>query len=205
MAHAKRTVRDLEVDGKRVLIRCDFNVPLDGNEITDDRRIAEAVPTLKYLLDHNASVIAMSHLGRPKHRSLENSLAPVAAKLSELLGQPVGMLDDCIGADVEAAVASMAPGEIVLLENLRFHPQEEANDPEFSRKLAGLAEIYVNDAFGTAHRAHASTEGVAHLLPNAIGFLIEKELKFLGEATANPKRPFVAILGGSKVHEDRKS
>jgi phosphoglycerate kinase len=201
MSSAKRTIRDLDVDGKRVLIRCDFNVPLDGNEITDDRRISEVLPTLRYLLDHGAMVIAMSHLGRPTHRSLENSLAPVALRLAQLLGQPVAMLDDCIGADVEAAVAEMAPGEIVLLENLRFHPDEEANDPAFAAKLAKLADIYINDAFGTAHRAHASTEGVAHLLPSAIGFLIEKELKFLGEATANPRHPFVAVMGGSKVHD----
>ena len=201
MSSGKRTIRDLDLDGKRVLVRCDFNVPLDGNEITDDRRIAESLPTLRYLLNHNALVIAMSHLGRPKHRSPENSLAPVAVRLAELLDQPVGMLDDCIGADVEAAIASMAPGEIVLLENLRFHDGEEANSPAFAAKLASLADVYVNDAFGTAHRAHASTEGVAHLLPSAIGFLIEKELKFLGEATTNPKRPFVAAMGGSKVHD----
>src|SRR5579871_271839 len=201
MSTGKRTIRDLDLDGKRVLIRCDFNVPLDGNEITDDRRIVESVPTLRYLLDHRAMVIAMSHLGRPKHRSPENSLAPVAVRLGQLLGQPVGMLDDCVGADVEAAVAEMAPGEIVLLENVRFHEGEEANDPKFAAGLARLGDLYVNDAFGTAHRAHASTEGVAHLLPSAIGFLIEKELAFLGEALTNPKRPFVAVLGGSKVHD----
>ncbi|MHB8636984.1 MAG: phosphoglycerate kinase [Fimbriimonadaceae bacterium] len=201
MGSGKRTIRDVNVDGKRVLVRCDFNVPLDGNEITDDRRISEEVPTLRYLLDHGAMVIAMSHLGRPTHRAPENSLAPVALRLEQLLGQPVGMLDDCVGADVEAAVAEMAPGEIVLLENLRFHDGEEANSPAFAYKLAALGDVYVNDAFGTAHRAHASTEGVAHLLPGAIGFLIEKELKFLGEATENPAHPFVTLMGGSKVHD----
>lgn len=201
MVYRKRTIRDLQLNGKRVLVRCDFNVPLDGQTITDDRRISEAVPTLRYLLDHGAAVIAMSHLGRPKGPSPETSLAPVAKRLGELLGRPVSMLPDCVGPAVEAAVARLAPGDVALLENLRFHAGEEANDPAFAAELAKLGDIYVNDAFGTAHRAHASTEGVAHLLPAAIGFLIEKELKFLGDATADPKRPFVAVLGGSKVHD----
>lgn len=201
MSSGKRTIRDLDLNSKRVLIRCDFNVPLDGPVITDDRRITEALPTLRYLLEHGAKVIAMSHLGRPKGPTPEFTLAPVAERLSSLLGAPVKLLPDCIGPEVEAAVAQMVNGQMVLLENVRFHPEEEANNPAFAAELAKLGDIYVNDAFGTAHRAHASTEGVAHLLPSAIGFLIEKELKFLGEATNNPKRPFIAIMGGSKVHD----
>jgi phosphoglycerate kinase len=194
-----RTVRDLDVNGKRVLVRCDFNVPLENGEITDDRRITSALPTIQYLLEHGAAVILCSHLGRPKGVSREFSLAPVAAKLTELLGKPVDLLPDCVGADVEARAKSLSPGDVVLLENVRFHPEEEKNDLEFAKKLAALADAFVNDAFGTAHRAHASTEGVAHLLPSAAGFLIEKEIEFLGNALENPGRPFVAILGGAKV------
>jgi phosphoglycerate kinase len=197
----KKTVRDIHVDGKRVLVRCDFNVPLDGGEITDDRRITEAMPTIRYLLDHGAAVILASHLGRPKGKSPEFSLAPVAKRLSELLGKPVRLLSDSVGPDVEAACRSAKPGDVLLLENVRFHPEEEANDPAFAKQLAGLADIYVNDAFGTAHRAHASTEGVAHDLPAVAGFLIEKEIEFLGRAIENPKRPFIAIMGGSKVKD----
>jgi phosphoglycerate kinase len=197
----KRTVRDLDVAGKRILIRCDFNVPLDAGEITDDRRIRSAVPTLVYLLDNGASVVVMSHLGRPKGPTASLSLAPVSRRLAELLGQPVQQLHDCIGADVEATAAALQPGQVVLLENVRFHPEEEANDPVFSKALARLGDAYVMDAFGTAHRAHASTEGVAHLLPSAIGFLVEKELKFLGDALDNPSRPFATVLGGAKVHD----
>lgn len=197
----KKTIRDADLSGKRVLVRCDFNVPLEDGRITDDRRIVEALPTIRYLLDHGASVILASHLGRPKGPSLEFSLAPVAARLSELLGREVPLLPDSIGDAVEDKVRALAPGDVVLLENVRFHPEEEANDPEFARRLASLADIYVNDAFGTAHRAHASTEGVARLLPAYAGFLIEKEIEFLGRALENPKRPFVAVLGGAKVKD----
>jgi phosphoglycerate kinase len=197
----KKTVRDIDVNGKKVLVRCDFNVPLDGDRITDDRRITEALATIKYLLEQHASVILASHLGRPKGVTPEFSLAPVATRLSELLGMPVPLLPDCVGPDVAKACAALKPGDIVLLENVRFHPEEEANDPAFAKQLASLAEIYVNDAFGTAHRAHASTEGVAHYLPAVAGFLIEKEIQFLGNAVENPKRPLVAILGGAKVKD----
>jgi phosphoglycerate kinase len=196
-----KTVRDLEVQGKRVLVRCDFNVPLENGEITDDRRITEALPTIKYLLDQGAAVILCSHLGRPKGVTPEFSLAPIAKRLTELLGKDVLLLPDCIGPEVEAVTSKMQPGDVVLLENVRFHPEEEKNDPAFAQRLASLAQAYVNDAFGTAHRAHASTEGVAHDLPSAAGFLIEKEIEFLGRALENPKRPFVAIMGGSKVKD----
>lgn len=194
-----RTVRDLDVNGKRVLVRCDFNVPLENGEITDDRRITGALPTIQYLLEHGAAVILCSHLGRPKGITPEFSLAPVAARLTELLGKSVELLSDCVGPEVEARTQRLQPGEVVLLENVRFHTEEEKNDPGFAKQLASLTEAYVNDAFGTAHRAHASTEGVAHLLPSAAGFLIEKEIEFLGNALESPKRPFVAILGGAKV------
>lgn len=198
----KKTVRDIDVAGKRVLLRCDFNVPLENGRITDDRRIVEALPTINYLLDHGAAVILASHLGRPKGGpSPEFSLRPVAGRLSELLGKKVELLPDCIGPEVEQASKAVRPGEVVLLENVRFHPQEEANDPAFAKALASLADIYVNDAFGTAHRAHASTEGVAHYLPAVAGFLIEKEIEQLSKALDNPERPFVAILGGAKVKD----
>lgn len=196
-----RTLRDLDVIGKRVLVRCDFNVPLENGQITDDRRITEALPTIKFLLEKDASVVLASHLGRPKGVTPEFSLSPVAARLSELLGQPVELLPDCVGAEVEAKVNALEAGQVVLLENVRFHPEEEKNDPEFAKQLASLAQVYVNDAFGTAHRAHASTAGVADDLPSAAGFLIEKEIKFLGDALNDPKRPFVAIMGGSKVKD----
>jgi len=201
MSLDKRTVRDADVRGKRVLVRCDFNVPLENGEITDDRRIVEALPTIRLLLDQGAIVILASHLGRPKGISPEFSLAPVARRLSQLLDLEVPLLPDAIGATVEARVRSMKPGEVVLLENVRFHPEEEANNPAFARSLASLADIYVNDAFGTAHRAHASTEGVARLLPAYAGFLIEKEIEFLGRALETPGRPFVAVLGGAKVKD----
>jgi len=201
MALNKKTVRDIDVSGKRVLVRCDFNVPLDGSRITDDRRITEAIPTIKYLLEHGASVILASHLGRPKGVSPEFSLAPVAKRLTELLGRPVNLLADCIGPEISKACSSLKPGDVVLLENVRFHPEEEANDPAFAKQLASLADVYVNDAFGTSHRAHASTEGVAHYLPAVAGFLIEKEIEYLGNAIENPKRPFIAILGGAKVKD----
>lgn len=201
MALQKQTVRDREWSGVRVLVRCDFNVPLDGATITDDRRITEALPTVRFLLEHGAAVILCSHLGRPKGVTPEFSLAPVATRLTELLGQDVPLLPDCIGPEVGAACSALQPGQVVLLENVRFHAEEEKNDPAFAAQLASLAQAYVNDAFGTAHRAHASTEGVAHHLPAVAGFLIEKELAFLGEALDNPKRPFVAILGGAKVKD----
>jgi phosphoglycerate kinase len=196
----KKTVRDIDVAGKRVLVRCDFNVPLENGKITDDRRITEALPTINYLLEQGAIVILASHLGRPKGPSPEFSLKPIAQRLSELLGKPVPLLPDCVGPAVQAAVEKAKPGDVLLLENVRFHPEEEANDPGFAKQLASLADVYVNDAFGTAHRAHASTEGVAHFLPGVAGFLIEKEIQFLA-AVDDPKHPFVAIMGGSKVKD----
>ena len=201
MALSKKTIDDIDVAGKRVLVRCDFNVPLDGQQITDDRRITEALPTIKTLRDRHAIVILASHLGRPKGVTPEFSLAPVAKRLSKLLNQHVELLPDCVGAEVDESVAEAKPGDVLLLENVRFHKEEEANDPEFAKQLASLAEVYVNDAFGTAHRAHASTEGVARLLPAVAGYLIGKEMKYLDEALDNPRRPFVAILGGSKVKD----
>lgn len=197
----KKTIRDIDFKGKRVLVRCDFNVPLKEGVIKDDRRIREAVPTLKHLVDAGASVLVASHLGRPKGVTPEFTLAPVAERLSELLGQRVELLPDCVGPEVEAKAKALAPGQVALLENVRFYPEEEKNDPEFAKKLAALADLYVNDAFGTAHRAHASTEGVAHLLPGVAGFLMEKEIEYLGKALESPKRPFVAILGGAKVKD----
>jgi 3-phosphoglycerate kinase len=198
----KKTVRDTDVQGKRVLARVDFNVPMQDGQITDDRRIRESLPTIQYLLERGATVILMSHFGRPKgQRDPKYSLRPVATRLEQLLRRPVHFFDDCIGAAVEAGVASLPPNAVALLENVRFYPQEEANDPEFARALARLGEVYVNDAFGSAHRAHASTEGVAHYLPAVAGLLMEKELRYLGQALSNPERPFVAILGGAKVHD----
>jgi len=201
---AKKTVADIpvgELKGKRVFVRCDFNVPLDDKQnITSDKRIQAALPTIQYLIDKGAKLVLASHLGRPKGEvKAEFSLAPVQKKLSELLGKPVAMAPDCIGAEVNKLVSGLKDGEVLLLENLRFHKEETKNDPEFAKQLASLAEIYVSDAFGTVHRAHASTEGIAHDLPAYAGFLIEKELKFLGEALTDPKRPFVAIIGGAKV------
>ena len=198
----KKTIEDIDVSGKRVLVRCDFNVPLDGTKITDDTRIVAALPTIQYLLDHNAAVILCSHLGRPKGEfNMKYSLAPVAERLSEKLDKKVVLAKDVIGEDAKKCVDAMKPGDIVLLENVRFHKEEEKNDPEFAKKLGSFAEIYVNDAFGTAHRAHASTEGVAHYLPAVAGFLIGKELDVMGKALENPARPFVAILGGAKVSD----
>lgn len=203
MDYDKKSVQDIQVTGKKVLVRCDFNVPLDGQTITDAKRIKEALPTIQYLADHGAKVILCSHLGRPKGEfNLKYSLAPVAKKLSELLGKTVALAADVIGPDAQAKAVALQDGDVMLLENVRFHAEEEENDPEFAKKLASLAEVYVNDAFGTAHRAHASTEGVSHYLsPSVCGFLIEKEIRIMGGALSNPKRPFVAILGGAKVSD----
>ena len=199
----KKTVRDIDVKEKKVLVRCDFNVPLDENlQITDNRRVVGALDTIRYLVDQGAKVILCSHLGRPKGEvKKEFSLAPVQKELERLLGKEVKLADDIVGESAKTLTAQMNPGDIVLLENVRFDAREEKNDPEFAKELASLAEIYVNDAFGTAHRAHASTAGVADYLPAVSGFLIEKELKFLGEALNNPQRPFIAILGGKKVSD----
>jgi phosphoglycerate kinase len=196
----KRTVRDIAVRDKRVLVRVDFNVPLQEGKITDDRRIRAALPTIQYLLDQGAIVILMSHLGRPKGKVVEEMrLTPVAARLAELLNRPVTKLEDCVGEAVHAEVQAAQPGDVILLENLRFHAGERANDPEFARQLASLADVYVDDAFGAAHRAHASVVGVAEYLPAVAGFLMEKELTALGGALENPEHPFVAILGGAKI------
>lgn len=200
----KKTVKDIDVQGKKVLVRCDFNVPLDKETgaITDETRIQAALPTIKYLLENGAAVILCSHLGRPKGQfNKKYSLAPVAKRLSELLGFEVKLAEDVIGPSAKALAASVECGKAVMLENVRFHAEEEANDPQFAKELASMAEIYVSDAFGTVHRAHASTAGVAAYLPAVAGFLIDKELDFLGNAVENPKRPFVAILGGAKVKD----
>ena len=201
---AKKTVADIpdkELSGKRVFVRCDFNVPLDDKQnITSDKRVKAALPTIKYLVDKGAKLVLASHLGRPKGEvKKELSLAPIQKKLSELLGKPVKMASDCIGSEVKKTVSELKDGEVLLLENLRFHKAETKNNLDFAKELASLAEIYVSDAFGTVHRAHASTEGIAHYLPAYAGFLIEKELKFLGGALTTPKRPFVAIIGGAKI------
>jgi len=200
---SKKTVRDIELTGKKVFVRCDFNVPMDENQnITDNRRIVAALPTIKYLLEQNCKVILSSHLGRPKGEfKSEYSLAPVAAELARLLGQEVLMAKDVVGENAKELAANLQEGQVMLLENVRFHKEETDNDEGFAKQLADMAEIFVNDAFGTAHRAHASTEGVSHYLPSVSGFLIEKELKFLGDALNNPERPFVAILGGAKVSD----
>src|SRR2546421_2470936 len=199
----KKTIRDIDLAGKRVLVRVDFNVPLDSQQhITDDTRIRAALPTIRYILDQGASVILMSHLGRPDGKVVDVlSLAPIAQHLSELLDRPVEMAEDCIGPRVEAQAKSLQSGHVLLLENLRFHKEEEKNNPDFARQLAMLGQVYVNDAFGTAHRAHASTEGVTHYLPGVAGFLMEKEINFLGGALENPRRPFAAIVGGAKVSD----
>jgi len=203
MTLSKKTVRDLDVDGKKVLVRVDFNVPLDAEQhITDDTRIVAALPTIEYLLDHRAAVILMSHLGRPDGKAVDKlRLIPAAQRLAELLKRPVETTSDCIGSEVMSKVSALQSGQVLLLENLRFHKEEEKNNPEFARQLAGLGEVYVNDAFGSAHRAHASTEGVAHYLPGVAGFLMEKEINFLGAALENPRRPFVAVVGGAKVSD----
>jgi len=196
----KLTIRDLDAAGKRVFVRVDFNVPLEDGKITDDSRIVAALPTIRALLAQGAVVILASHLGRPDGKVLDSMrLRPVAERLSQLLKMPVPVTGDALGAGTEDAIKRLKPGEAILLENLRFHSEEEKNDPEFAKALASYADVYVNDAFGTAHRAHASTEGIAHLLPSYAGLLMEKEIEFLGKLMENPERPFAAIIGGAKV------
>ena len=198
----KKTVEDLQVAGKKVLVRCDFNVKMENGVITSDKRIVASLPTIKYLIANGAKVILCSHLGRPKGEVVpEFSLAPVAARLSELLGQEVKMAKDVVGESAQALAADLKDGEVLLLENVRYEKGETKNDPELSKKFADLAELYVNDAFGSAHRAHSSTAGVAEYLPAACGYLIQKEIEFIGGALENPKRPLVAILGGAKVSD----
>ncbi len=198
----KQTIRDVDVRGKRVLVRVDFNVPLEGGRILDDLRIRAALPTIQYLREHGARLVLCSHLGRPKGKVDESlRLAPVAARLGELLGAPVATTRDCVGGEAEAAARALGDGDVLLLENLRFHAEEEANDAAFARELASLADVYVNDAFGTAHRAHASTEGVTHYLPAVAGFLLEKEIDYLARVVTDPQRPLGAIIGGAKVSD----
>ena len=198
----KKTIEDVAVAGKKVLVRCDFNVPLKEGKITSDKRIVEALPTIKYLLGQGAKVILCSHMGKPKGEvNPKYSLAPVAARLTELLGQTVELANDIVGEDAKAKAAALKDGQAMLLENVRFDAREEKNDPEFAKELASMAEVYVNDAFGTAHRAHATTAGVADYLPAVCGYLIQKEIGIMGKALANPERPFVAILGGAKVKD----
>jgi phosphoglycerate kinase len=197
----KLTVRDIDVQGKRVFVRVDFNVPLtEQGQITDDTRIQSTLPTIRYLLDHGAAVILASHLGRPKGKVVDAlRLTPVAGRLAELIGRSVEIAPDSVGTRVQQMSQELQPGQVLLLENLRFHPEEEANDPEYARQLAGLADLYVDDAFGSAHRAHASTEGIARFLPGVAGLLMEKELDALGGALSNPRRPFLVIIGGAKI------
>ena len=206
MNYHKKSVRDIDVSGKKVFLRCDFNVPLDDNgQITDDIRIRGALPTIRYLLEQGAAIILCSHLGRPKGKVVPKlSLKPVAQALEEFLNIKVPMAEDINGPIAQMMANGIRPGQVMLLENIRFRPEEEANDPDFAKSLAALADIYVNDAFGTAHRAHASTAGIADYLPAVCGFLIEKEITTMGKAMENPEHPFVAILGGSKVSEKLK-
>ena len=199
---AKKTIRDIDIEGKRVLMRVDFNVPMQEGVVTDDKRIRAALPTIEYALEHGASVVLMSHLGRPKGAfDPEFSLKPAAEALAKLLGRPVKMAPDTVGPEVEAMAQALQPGEVLMLENTRFYKGEEKNDPELAQQMARLGDVYVNDAFGSAHRAHASTEGVAQFLPAVSGFLMEQELEYLGRATENPARPYVAILGGAKISD----
>ena len=194
------TIKEADLKGKRVLIRVDFNVPLKNGVVTDNTRIKAALPTVQYILEQGASLVVMSHFGRPKgQKNPDFSMAPIAKEFEKLLGRPVKLAPDVIGPEVEAEVKALKPGEVLLLENVRFYKEEEANDPEFAKTLASYGDIYCNDAFGTAHRAHASTEGVSHYLPSYAGFLIEKEVKFMAPLLENPEKPFVAIIGGSKV------
>ena len=199
---AKKTVRDVDVRGKRVLVRVDFNVPLENGRVADDTRIRAALPTIRYLIEQQARVILMSHLGRPKGQVRDDlRMDPVAEVLAKRLGRPVRKLDETVGPEVERAVSEMQPGDVILLENTRFHPGETKNDPEFARQLAALADLFVNDAFGTAHRAHASTVGVARYLPTVAGFLMERELRMLGQILERPREPFAAVLGGAKISD----
>lgn len=198
----KKTIRDIQFKHRRLLVRVDFNVPLEGSKVTDDTRIRAALPTINYLLEGGGEVILCSHLGRPKGGpDPKYSLAPAAARLAELLGKPVPLIADCVGPVAENAAAEMLPSQVILLENVRFHPEEEKNDPAFAKRLSVLADFYVNDAFGSAHRAHASTEGVAKIIPGVAGFLMEKEIEYLGQAASNPKHPYVAIMGGAKISD----
>ncbi len=199
----KKTIKDIDVNGKKVFIRVDYNVPMDENlNITNDKRITATLPTLNYLLEQNAAIIIACHLGRPKgERVAKFSVKPVAARLSELLGREVKFAEDCVGEVAEKAAAALKPGEVLLLENLRYHSEEEKNDPAFSKQLASLADVAVNDAFGVSHRAHASVEGITKHVEMAAGFLMEKEIKFIGQTLANPEHPFVAIIGGAKVSD----
>jgi phosphoglycerate kinase len=198
----KKTVKDIDLKGKRVIMRVDFNVPMDKGVVTDDKRIKASLPTIKYVLDQGASLILMSHLGRPKGGpDPEFSLKPAAEVLAGLLGKPVQMAPDCVGPEVEKMAKALKPGDVLMLENTRFHPEEEKNDLELAKKMAALADIYVNDAFGSAHRAHSSTEGIARFLPAVSGFLMEQELEYLGRAISNPERPYIAILGGAKISD----
>ena len=198
----KKTVRDIDVKGKRVLVRVDFNVPVKEGVVGDDTRIRAALPTINYLLENGAALILCSHLGRPKGEvKPEFSLRPVAEYLGKLLGKPVAFAEDCIGPKADEAAKALKPGDVLVLENTRFHAGETKNDPVIAKQLASLADVYVNDAFGSAHRAHSSTEGVAQFLPAVAGFLLEKEIKYLGQAVANPEKPFVAILGGAKISD----
>jgi phosphoglycerate kinase len=199
---AKKSVRDIDVKGKKVLVRVDFNVPIKDGVVQDDTRIKAAMPTIQYLLDHGAAVILFSHLGRPKGGpDPKYSMKPVADYLAGLMGKPVAFAEDCVGEPADKAAAALKAGDVLVLENTRFHPEEEKNDLDLAKKMASLAQIYVNDAFGSAHRAHSSTEGVARFLPAVAGFLMEKEIEYLGQAVDDPKRPFVAILGGAKVSD----
>jgi phosphoglycerate kinase len=201
----KKSIRDIDVKGKKVLVRVDFNVPIKDGVVQDDTRVRAAMPTIQYLLDHGAAVILFSHLGRPKGGpDPKYTMKPVAEYLGGMLGKPVKFAEDCVGEPAEKAAAGLKPGEVLVLENTRFHPEEEKNDLDLAKKMASLADVYVNDAFGSAHRAHSSTEGVTHFLPGVAGFLMEKEIQYLSQAVENPKRPMVAILGGAKVSDKIK-
>ena len=199
---SKKTVKDIDLKGKRVLMRVDFNVPMADGKVTDDKRIKAALPTINYVLEQGASLLLMSHLGRPKGGpDPEFSLRAASEALAALLGKPVQMAPDCVGAEVEAMAKALKPGDVLMLENTRFHKGEEKNDLELAKQMAALGEVYVNDAFGSAHRAHSSTEGITHFLPSVSGFLMEQELEYLGRAVANPEHPYIAILGGAKISD----
>jgi phosphoglycerate kinase len=198
----KQTIKDIDLSGKRVLVRVDFNVPMEGGRILDDLRLTAVIPTVQYLRDQGAKVVLCTHFGRPKGKVVDDlRVAPIGVRFSELLGAPLATTTDCVGPEAEAAVAAMQPGDVLLLENLRFHPEERANDPAFAKHLASLADVYVNDAFGTAHRAHASTEGVTHELPAVAGLLMEKEIDYLARVAVDPQRPLGAVIGGAKISD----